>query len=36
MQPHANLHSDDIHFNKEGSTRLASQVAGVIAKHLTR
>ncbi len=36
MQPHTNLHSDDIHFNKEGSTLLATQVATEIKKQLTR
>jgi lysophospholipase L1-like esterase len=36
MLPHTNLHSDDIHFNKEGSTQLAKQVAGEIEKQLTR
>jgi lysophospholipase L1-like esterase len=34
MTPHADLHSDDVHFNKEGSELLARQVAHEIAKLL--
>lgn len=34
MLPHADLHSDDVHFNKEGSAMLAAQVATEIARLL--
>ncbi len=34
MTPHADLHSDDIHFNKEGNAMLAVQVAREIEKLL--
>ena len=34
MQGHNELHSDDIHFNKEGSNLLATQVAATIRKQL--
>ena len=34
MAPHSNMHSDDVHFNAEGSTMLASQVADSILKAL--
>lgn len=34
MLPHADLHSDDVHFNPEGSAMLAAQVADSITKLL--
>lgn len=34
MQPRPEVHSDDIHFNKDGNALLASQVANHIAKLL--
>jgi lysophospholipase L1-like esterase len=34
MAPHDDLHSDDVHFNKEGSALLAGQVASEILKLL--
>jgi len=34
MSPRADLHSDDVHFNKEGSALLAAQVAREIVKVL--
>lgn len=34
MTPHADLHSDDVHFNKEGSAILGAQVAREIEKWL--
>ena len=34
MLPLADLHSDDVHFNKDGSVRMAGQVAAEIAKAL--
>jgi hypothetical protein len=36
MTPHADLHSDDIHFNPQGSDLLAAQVAREIVKLLPR
>ena len=36
MLPHADLHSDDVHFNQEGSAMLGGQVAREIAKLLPR
>jgi hypothetical protein len=34
MEPHADLHSDDIHFNKEGSTMMGGSVADATAELL--
>ncbi len=34
MKPHTDLHSDDIHFNKDGSALLAAQVAAEVGKLL--
>jgi lysophospholipase L1-like esterase len=34
MTPHADLHSDNVHFNKEGSTLMAEQVARELLKLL--
>ncbi len=34
MTPHSEMHSDDVHFNKEGNVLLADQVAREVAKLL--
>jgi lysophospholipase L1-like esterase len=36
MLPHTDLHSDDIHFNKEGSALMAAQVAAEIERLLPK
>jgi lysophospholipase L1-like esterase len=34
MEPHPDLHSDDVHFNAEGGSMLAAQVAREVARLL--
>lgn len=34
MKPHADLHSDDVHFGKEGSALMAAQVASEVGRLL--
>ena len=34
MAPHTDLHTDDVHFNPEGSAMMGAQVAAEIAKLL--
>lgn len=36
MKPHTDLHSDDVHFNKDGSALLAAQVAAEVGKLLPK
>ena len=36
MEPHGDLHTDDVHFSKEGSALMAGQVAEAVAKALPK